>query len=178
MTYSDIISSVIAKDEGGWVLSQDADGGDGGWTFGGITRKTWEACTPTRLDFAAVQNRLLTAEGGEDLISQGCAIYKSEYWDKAHLDEIHETHQEMMFSCAINRGPANAVKALQTAVGVVAVDGDFGPDTLVMYARFNTENFERRFCRAWMRQYFDVCKAIPEKIQFLLGWFNRVERFR
>lgn len=184
--FAEIIANVITKDEGGWVLSQDADGGDGGWTFGGITKKTYDTTIIGVHDgFVGVtyeqikKEALAQSEWFMHFKNDCCNIYKFNFWDKMYLDLIHEDHQEMMFSCGINRGPANAIKALQTAIGIVVADGIWGTDTANHYNSFiHDDTFHMYFCRAWMHQYFEICKHIPEKIQYLSGWYNRVERFR
>lgn len=56
-------------------------------------------------------------------------IYRTRYWDRIAGDQLPAALAIATFDAAINSGPAQAVKWLQRALGVVQ-DGDAGPVTI------------------------------------------------
>ena len=55
-------------------------------------------------------------------------IYRKNYWDACRCDQMPDTLRYPLFDAAVNSGAAQAIKWLQTAVGVKA-DGVIGPVT-------------------------------------------------
>ena len=56
-------------------------------------------------------------------------IYRRQYWDACKCDQIPDAIRYALFDAAVNSGPAQAAKWLQSAVGVKA-DGAIGPMTI------------------------------------------------
>lgn len=55
-------------------------------------------------------------------------IYKKQYWDVCQCDAIPDALRYPMFDAAVNSGTSQAIKWLQSAIGVKA-DGILGPIT-------------------------------------------------
>jgi len=64
------------------------------------------------------------------------AIYRRQYWDKCRCDEMPVDVRYPLFDAAVNSGPGQAVKWLQSAVGVKA-DGVIGPMTMQSVSNAN-----------------------------------------
>ena len=56
------------------------------------------------------------------------SIYRKSYWDTCRCDQMPDTLRYPLFDAAVNSGPGQAIKWLQSAVGVKA-DGAIGPVT-------------------------------------------------
>lgn len=56
------------------------------------------------------------------------AIYKRDFWNRIHADELHDGVAFQAFDFAVNSGIETAVRKLQAALGV-ADDGHWGPVT-------------------------------------------------
>lgn len=56
-------------------------------------------------------------------------IYRTNYWDRMHCDELPSGVDITVFDSGVNSGVAQAAKWVQRATGI-RVDGDFGPATL------------------------------------------------
>ncbi len=56
------------------------------------------------------------------------AIYRKNYWDACRCDQMPDTLRYPLFDAAVNSGANQAIKWLQSAVGVKA-DGVIGPVT-------------------------------------------------
>ena len=55
-------------------------------------------------------------------------VYRKRYWDACRCDQMPDTLRYPLFDAAVNSGPGQAIKWLQSAVGVKA-DGAIGPVT-------------------------------------------------
>lgn len=83
-------------------------------------------------------------------LDQAKAIYRRDWWDKIHADQLPSAVAFQLWDFAVNAGITRAVISLQRAVGV-ADDGKLGPRTLAavnampvpdVLARFNAERLE------------------------------------
>lgn len=83
-------------------------------------------------------------------LEQAKAIYRRDWWDKIHADQLPAAVAFQLWDFAVNAGITRAVISLQRAVGV-ADDGKLGPRTLAavnampvpdVLARFNAERLE------------------------------------
>ena len=83
-------------------------------------------------------------------LDQAKAIYRRDWWDKIHADQLPGAVAFQLLDFAVNAGITRAVISLQRAVGV-ADDGKLGPRTLAavnampvpdVIARFNAERLE------------------------------------
>ena len=83
-------------------------------------------------------------------LEQAKAIYRRDWWDKIHADQLPGAVAFQLWDFAVNAGISRAVISLQRAVGV-ADDGKLGPLTLAavnampvpdVLARFNAERLD------------------------------------
>lgn len=83
-------------------------------------------------------------------LDQAKAIYRRDWWDKIHADQLPGAVAFQLWDFAVNAGITRAVISLQRAVGV-ADDGRLGPRTVAavnaapapdVLARFNAERLE------------------------------------
>ena len=56
------------------------------------------------------------------------SVYRKRYWDACRCDQMPDALRYPLFDAAVNSGPGQAIKWLQSAVGVKA-DGVIGPVT-------------------------------------------------
>lgn len=178
-----IIDRVTDKQEGGWKLSKDADGGDGGWTFGGVTKRLYDATMIgvhdgfVGMTYEDIEKEALLDSDKFKRFKLDCIkIYKFVFWDKLHLDNFLPAHWEMVYSCAINCDIKPTVELMQRVVGAKE-DGSWGEASQRAYTTCSNI-FKDAFLREWTRHYIRICVHNPVKLQFLEGWFNRVESFR
>ena len=101
---------------------------------------------------------------------QAIALYRRDYWNPVHGDELPNGLDLLLLDSTINQGPATAIKLLQEALGV-AVDGVLGPITLAN-ARRTLPNVLQEFCalRAWR---YEINR---HEDAFGKGWFRRLFR--
>jgi lysozyme family protein len=148
MTEFDSAFERLIGHEGGYVSDPRDPGGE---TKFGISKRSYPD-----LDIKS-----LTME-------QAKAIYKRDYWDRAHCDSLHPIIAFQVFDAAVNSGIGQSIRFLQKAVGV-ADDGVIGPLTLAaiqrretaeLIARFNAERLEfmtklstwHDFSKGWARR--------------------------
>jgi lysozyme family protein len=123
MNFDDAFTRVIGH-EGGYVNNPRDPGGE---TKYGISKRQYQ-----HLD---IKNLTL---------SDAKAIYKRDYWGPAGCDAVPEGIKFDLFDMAVNSGVAQAVRALQKAVGV-DVDGILGPNTLAAVVNMNPARLAARF---------------------------------
>jgi lysozyme family protein len=123
MNFDDAFTRVIGH-EGGYVNNPRDPGGE---TKYGISKRQYQ-----HLD---IKNLTL---------SDAKAIYKRDYWGPAGCDAVPEGVKFDLFDMAVNSGVAQAVRALQKAVGV-DVDGILGPNTLAAVVNMNPARLAARF---------------------------------
>ena len=56
------------------------------------------------------------------------SVYRKQYWDACQCDAMPDAMRYPLFDAAVNSGPGQAIKWLQSAIGVKA-DGVIGPMT-------------------------------------------------
>lgn len=94
--------------EGGYVNDANDPGGETKW---GISKRSYPD-----LDIKS-----LTREDAR-------GIYREDFWDRIHADELHDGVAFQLFDFAVNSGIETAVREYQRALGV-APDGYWGPKT-------------------------------------------------
>lgn len=141
---------LILAEEGG-LVNHHRD--PGGLTQYGISQRAYP-----NLDIAT-----LTLDAAK-------AIYRRDYWNPVHGDELPDGLDLLLLDGAINQGPVTTIKLLQEALNV-AVDGVLGPITLAN-ARRAMPNVLAKFCalRAWR---YEINR---DEDVFGKGWFNRLFR--
>lgn len=198
---NDILSSIITNDEGGFVLTHNANDPDGGWTYGGIIRGNWynPVCNYT---LEQMQSAINAAPG--TMKATCIAVYNDKFVTPSRVAELPSFIQQCYLSAVINCGQSVAVEMLQLAYNkllpknTVKVDGVIGSETIHAwgYVGPSIENiYKLVFCDAWEDHYFDIvvantedwvdfCTKVGQKhpgVNFsadLRGWINRVRRNR
>lgn len=101
---------------------------------------------------------------------QAVAIYKRDYWDKLHCDELPNGLDLLVFDAAVNQGPVAAVRMLQGLLKSVPQDGIIGPETIGA-ARARPEIVSEYLAKR-MFQY----ALVPQILQFGQGWYRRLAK--
>ena len=96
-------------------------------------------------------------------------IYKTDYWDPCHIDELPEFMQYIVFDCAVNQGVSFACKTLQKAVGAVQ-DGSIGPNTLKAIQRASGRAMLHKYSKERAYRYM----SNRNWITFGHGWMSRL----
>ena len=98
------------------------------------------------------------------------ALYRRDYWNPVHGDELPAGLDLLLLDCAVNQGPATAIRLLQEALKLDQ-DGVLGPITLAN-ARRTMPNVLPEFCalRAWR---YEINR---HEDAFGKGWFRRLFR--
>lgn len=162
----DTALAFVLKWEGGFSCDP-AD--PGGATMKGITQTTanrWAA----ENDLPSIPVQYITDQEVHD-------IYRSLYWQVAHCDALPENLATVQFDTAVQRGPGNAVRMLQGALGVT-VDGQFGPATLKAVQACEEKGTVARYLAARAQHYADEVARRPASARFLKGWMNRLDALR
>lgn len=117
MNFDDAFARVIGH-EG--VLSLDPQD-RGNWTSGivGVGELRGTKYGVSAMSYPNVDIRSLTLEGAK-------TIFRRDFWDRVHGDELHDGVSFQLFDFAINSGIGNGIRGLQRAIGV-AQDGQWGP---------------------------------------------------
>jgi lysozyme family protein len=136
---------LVLRHEGGLV---DNPKDPGGLTNFGISQRAYP-----KLDI----RKLTQADASE--------IYRRDYWDKIHGDDLPEPLAIALFDTAVNVGWPRAILMLQESLGVT-VDGNIGPQTLAACARPEALVW---FSAARVRFYV----ANRNYSVFGLGWIRR-----
>lgn len=98
------------------------------------------------------------------------AIYRADYWEAAHCDEVPELVAVALFDCAVNPGVTPAVQFLQEALGVDA-DGRFGALTHV--AALKADPLEVALRMVDVRSGYWLARARGAQAAYRRGWLNR-----
>ena len=134
----DLRLPVVLSHEGGFVQHPQDPGGA---TKFGITRETLARFRQKPVSVEDVRS-LTTAEAA--------AIYRRLYWDPIRADELPAGVDLAVFDFAVNSGPSRAVRALQSALGVL-IDGVVGPVTLAAARAADAARLIRRLTRDRLR---------------------------
>ena len=159
--------------EGGFVNDPDDPGGA---TNKGITLKTFESYAESLLEIDP------TLENLKNLTDdQAKQIYKLEYWDKVHGDDIQlQDLAEIVFDFFVNAG-AHASELLQRTLNQLGaslkVDGEIGENTLKALVNADPIKVYRRYKQGRIDYYNRLVSQNPSLRKFLQGWLNRVNSF-
>ena len=108
----DTAFDLLMTHEGGFSNHPDDPGGA---TMYGVTE-------------AVARENGYTGDMRDFLLADAKKIYKAKYWDACQCDAMPDPIRYPLFDAAVNSGPGQAVKWMQSAVGV-KVDGAIGPVT-------------------------------------------------
>jgi len=148
--------ALLLSHEGGFV-NHPKD--PGGMTNLGVTKAVYDKYVGH--ESTEAEMRSLTPE----LVAP---IYKNNYWDKAHCDDMPNGVDWAIFDWGVNSGMSRPVKALQRIIGVTA-DGGVGPYTLrAVGDKDSTELVEKMY---EARQHF--YENLSTFATFGKGWTRR-----
>ncbi len=147
MTFDQAIAHVL-RHEGGYVNDPRDPGGETQW---GISKRS----------YPGVNIKALTIDGAK-------AIYRRDYWDRVHADDLPPVLRLPVFDMAVNQGALTAIKTLQRAAGVLA-DGVIGPATLAAI----TADPEKTWI-GFMSRRAQRYAENPQVTVYGKGWFNRL----
>lgn len=190
------LNTVIQQQEGGWVLTQEPDGSDGGWTYGGMTAKTFNEYRVKHCGAIA-----LTFEMVQETLKETMQTLVMECYQDTFIHPIIQYLPDILvgpfLSASINCGEDAACRALQSALNMcttyktpgnqmLAVDGEPEDKTkqAIEYivnmptAPMSSLYLHDYFLWEWLRHYIRICVTNPAKLPDLEGWFNRVEFWR
>ena len=149
--------AAVLHHEGGFV-NHPSD--PGGMTNLGCTKKVWEEFVGHPVDEKAMR-ALTPADVGP--------LYKRNYWDKVHGDDLPTGVDYVVFDAAINSGPGRAAKWLQEVVGAAA-DGAIGKGTLAAVAAHDPSEV----VELYQAKRLKFLQALPTWATFGKGWGRRV----
>lgn len=146
----------ILVHEGGW---SDNPRDPGGATMKGVTLAVFcafkgRSCTKAEL----------RAISDADL----AALYRRNYWNVIHADQLPAGVDYVTFDIAVNSGPGRAAKILQSAAGVTP-DGAIGPATLASVARAAPD----LLIKAMGARREAFYRSLPTFDTFGRGWLSR-----
>lgn len=151
---SGIISDII-KREGG---VSNVSGDKGGLTFEGISSKS---------------NPDLFVGGTLPTDAQVRQRYLERYLVGPGFDHITDLKtRSLLVDWGISSGPAIAIKALQTLVGVEQ-DGVLGPHTIEAVSKLHPEDVVNGLVAKRVQMIGRLITANPSQAKFAAGWLNR-----
>lgn len=164
MTSDEIIDAILLR-EGGYVAHPSDRGGH---TNHGVTQAV----------LAEWRGRPVTVDDVRNLtVGEARELYRDRYIAKPGFLTIENQQlRAHAVDCAVNHGPANAVKMLQKAVRVFA-DGHLGPQTRAAVNRMDAGALYRRLCAERVRFYGQIITRDPSQAVFAAGWMNRAAEF-
>lgn len=125
---------------------------------------------PGGLTKYGVSKRAYPAEDIRNLtLERAKQLYRRDYWGPAGCDAIPEAVKFDLFDMAVNSGVRQAIRTLQTAVGV-DTDGQLGPATLQAAQSMSSDRVLMRFNAA--RLIFMT--NLPTWPTFGKGWARRI----
>lgn len=148
--------------EGGYRLTK-IDGDRGGWTYSGISRRSWPDWSGwVDIDAQRVPDAKLVR-----------GFYFANFWEPLRLSEVTQQRTaQTIFDFAVNAGPATAAKLAQIVVGTTP-DGKIGPRTLEALNVADPDRFALAYALAKIARYRDIVSKDRSQLKFLLGWINR-----
>lgn len=164
MTPDEIIDAILIR-EGGFV---DHEADRGGATCHGITRAA----------LAEWRRRPVTVDDVRNLtVGEARELYRDRYIVKPGFLAIENQQiRAHAVDCAVNHGPAIAVKMLQRAARVFA-DGYLGPQTRTAVNRMDAGALYRRLCAERAKFYGQIITRDPSQSVFAAGWMARLAEF-
>ena len=131
----------------------------GGRTNLGVTQRVWEDYVGHSVDEQAM--RKLTKE-------MVAPLYRKQYWDVCHCDELPGGLDYLAFDFAVNAGWSRCIKTLQCVLEV-PIDGSLGPITLKAIQNAEPDKLISDFSEAKK----DFYRSLYNFGVFGAGWLNR-----
>ena len=153
----------VLKHEGGYV---DHKKDPGGATNLGVTKRVWEEWVGHEVTKDEI--KALTRDDVKPL-------YRKKYWNVCRCDDLPAGLDYVVFDIAVNSGPRQAAKFLQSAVGATA-DGIIGNGTITCVNRsaLSVKELIDTICNR--RELF--YKSLPTFPTFGHGWLKRNDEVR
>lgn len=153
----------VLKSEGGYVDDPKDRGGE---TKFGISKRAYPD-----LDIAGLT------------IQDAVGIYKRDYWDRLHLDEITDPEiAAEVFDSGVNMGRKAAIVILQQSLNLfgeeLVVDGHIGPNTLKAankWCQKDSVSLGKALNLYQGTYYLEIIKRDPSQARFARGWLKRVK---
>lgn len=145
---------IILKAEGGYTVDQ------GGPTMLGVTQKALSSWL--RRPASVEEVKALTPEAVAPL-------YKADYWNAAHCNELPVGVDLMTFDESVNEGAGRAIRHVQAALGVTP-DGMFGPNTRLAVGHADHGAVIRAMHAVNAQYYESLAAKYPEDER---GWHAR-----
>lgn len=149
MTFDEAFEKLIGH-EGGYVNNPKDPGGE---TKFGISKRS----------YPSENIKGITLDRAKE-------IYRRDFWDRCHIDELPEAIWFDVFDTAVNSGVLNAVKILQRALKMENIDGVFGPKTKKAVDSTNPEYLSRAY-NGYRLLYYT---GLGDFKTFGKGWVRRV----
>lgn len=153
---------LVLKHEGGWS-NHPAD--PGGATMRGVTQRVYNGYRSRR---GLPQRSVRSIEQAELR-----DIYRSQYWNPIHCDDLPSGLDYALFDYCVNSGPLRATKDLQRVLGVT-VDGHLGHSTLTAALQGNTQDT----INALLDRRMAFLRSLKTYRTFGAGWTRRVNEVR
>jgi lysozyme family protein len=144
----DIAFDRLMGSEGGYVNDPQDPGGETQW---GISKRSYP-----NLDIKAITR------------DQAKEIYRSDFWNRIHADELADGVAFQAFDFAVNSGIETAVRCLQRAVGA-APDGHWGPETRDKATKMSETDTIMRF----VAERLDFWRSLSTWYAYGRGWAGR-----
>jgi len=170
----DAMIDAILRREGGFVDHPDDRGGPTkyGITIGTLSRYIGRAALRSEV-------RDLSEDIARD-------IYERNYYFGPRIDRLPDAIQPFIFDCAVNHGPRQAIRFVQSVCNQagytpsLSVDGAMGPNTR-KGAEWADKQMGEIFLKALIEErrnfYYAIVESRPSQEKFLKGWLNRVNEF-
>jgi len=152
MTDWDKAIAFVLKAEGGYTLDPNDRGGE---TNFGISKRSYP-----NLD---IKN--MTEEKAK-------AIYKTDYWQACHCDELPSPVAIAVFDSAVNQGTGAAQRMLQIALGV-DVDGIIGEKTIAAAFKGGNNSLVKFMAQRMARYIRTIVKDHSQEV-FADNWSHRL----
>ena len=155
--------NLVLRSEGGYSdHSQDP----GGATNLGVTKRVWEEWVGHEVTKDEIKG--LTRDDVKPL-------YRKKYWNVCRCDDLPAGLDYVVFDIAVNSGPRQAAKFLQSAVGATT-DGVIGNGTITCVKRsaLSVKELIDTICNR--RELF--YKSLPTFPTFGRGWLKRNDEVR
>ena len=139
----------VLINEGGYVNDPQDPGGETRW---GISKRS----------YPSVNIATLTKE-------QAGEIYRRDFWDKCHADDLPPALAFQVFDMAVNSGIGTAIRKLQLAAGV-ADDGHWGPVTAAAIGQMT----DHALTIGFLAERLDFMRKLTTWPRFGAGWAGRI----
>lgn len=144
----------VLKEEGGYTVDPNDHGGE---TNFGISKNR----------YPNVDIKNLTVEDAK-------ALYKKDFWEFCHCDELPSPLAIAVFDGAVNQGERTSIKMMQIALNVT-VDGLIGPKTISAIFKAGS-NLTRQYLAQRMVRYIRIVMKDNSQQVFAENWSGRLMR--